>query len=197
MPFSMFHAPSEAIDPAVYHDRAGRLRDQIREPEVLKFLDTWCTNCKGRAMPSPSDIDPIDFVWAMSRMFIGDYDRDRDRFTYRVAGEEVVAVFQKFSKKGSMRGVSLGEGMAPDKAALLKKRWRPLAERGDVIFMSGTVYMIEERYGVGERLVLPLSDNGTEVTGFVGFTKCQWSLPGEPVADPHLDIWYFASDELI
>ncbi len=179
-------------DIARYHDGDVHIFDTARSSVIRRFFDYWCVRRQGRAMPKLRDMDPVDFPWALPVIYVGDYDREADAFVYRVSGEDVTDVFSRYNGRRNMRGVALGDGMPADKAALIRKRWRPVSERGDLIYMSGTVYLAAERYGVGERLVLPLSENGETVTGFVGLTVCDWMSQSFDRDLPGLDIWYVA-----
>ena len=186
----------DETDPGRYHLGDATVLDRIQDSKVRRFTDYWIGLRCGRRMPARADLDPIDIPWALSRIFVGDYDPTTKDFVYRVAGEEVVEVFRCFNGRASMRGVRLGDGMPAPSVAAIRRRWDPVGERGDILYMSGTVYSAANRLGIGERIVLPLSDDGDTVTGFCGYTICRWQDRLEWDASPSVDIWHIPCDAI-
>ncbi|WP_323797134.1 PAS domain-containing protein [Nisaea sp.] len=163
----------------------------IAEPNLRRIADYWLSKCNGRRMPSRLDIDPIDIPWALSRIFLVDYDRETEKYSYRVAGNEVEEIFSQFTKKFSMRDVNLDEMLPPGSAPIVHERWRPLAENGDIVYMSGLVYAAVERVPLGARILLPLSDREDgEPSGLIGYTECEWVQRGDGLDTTGLDIHY-------
>lgn len=147
-------------------------------------------------MPSRGDIDPVDIPWALPCFFLVAYDVAADSFRYRVAGCEIEDVFRRFTGRNSMRQVALSEMLPPDSAALVHRRWLPLAERGDIVYMTGQIYLAADRIPLGERVMLPLSDDGGQVDGFIGYTQCEWLSTFAIDSPPALDIHYIPLSEL-
>jgi len=147
-------------------------------------------------MPSRGDFDPIDIPWALPNFFLVAYDPAGDRFRYRVAGCEIEEVFRRFTGRNSMRQVELSDMLPPDSAALVHQRWMPLVERGDIIYMTGQIYLAADRIPLGERIMLPLSDDGRQVDGFIGYTQCEWLAKSAVESSPALDIHYIPLSEL-
>lgn len=185
------------IDHATYQYSAGRGLDVIAEPEVRRLADYWISKRGGRPMPARRDFDPTEIPWALSRFFLVDYDRATETYRYRVAGEEIERVFARFSGSTSMRGVTLEEMLPASSVEVVRKRWRPLVDRGDLVYMSGLIYIAAERIPIGGRIMLPLSESGdTTVTGMVGFTVCDWRRPSELARQPDLTVTYIPLDEV-
>lgn len=185
-----------ASDPGRYHRGDATVLDRIQDSKVRRFTDYWIGLRRGRRMPARADLDPVDVPWALSRIFVGDYDPATKDFIYRVSGEEVAEVFRRFNGRASMRGVRLGDGMPAPSVAAIRRRWDPVGERGDILYMAGTVYQAADRLGIGERIVMPLSDDGTTVTGFCGYTICRWHDRLEWEASPEVDVWHIPCDAI-
>ncbi len=181
---------SGADDPASFH--VGNIRDLRPSwgPKVARLFDYWTDIRNGSGFPSRLDIDPVAIAPTLSNVFLGDIDPNGPEFVYRLAGEEIVTVFNSYNGRHGFVGVKLGESLPPEKAALIRNRWRPLAENGQIIYMRGLVYLTLDRYAIGERLVLPLSTGGKGVDGFLGLTVCAWQSLEKLGHSEGLDIYY-------
>ncbi len=176
-------------DPANFLLSEGRGLSVVREPDLQRFADYWLSKRSGRSMPDRGDIDPTEIAWALSRLFIADYERETDAYRYRLAGNDIEAVFRKYLGNGSMRGVTLRDILPPENAEMVAKRWRPLDQRGDIIYMRGLVYLAAESAAVGARLLLPLgADENGLPTGVVGYTEYRWLKPEKQETLPGIDV---------
>jgi PAS domain-containing protein len=163
----------------------------IAEPNLRRIADYWLSRRNGRRMPGRIDIDPIDISWALSRIFLVDYDRETEKYSYRVAGNEIEEIFSQFTESFSMRDVNLDQVLPPESSPIVHERWRPLAENGDIVYMSGLVYAAVERIPLGARILLPLSDREDgEPSGLIGYTECEWVERGDGLDSTGLDIHY-------
>jgi hypothetical protein len=184
-------------DTARYSRSNGRGLGVLAEPGLRRFAGYWCSKRGQRLMPGRSDIDPLDVPWALSNIFLVDYEIETDTFRYRVAGAEVEEVFSRFTGSSSMRGVTLQDMLPADSVAIVRNRWRPLVENGDVVYMKGLVYQAADRVPMGARILLPLSDRDDgQVTGLVGYTVCEWFDPYDVNDPPGLDICYISVAEI-
>src|SRR3546814_15597530 len=66
--------------------KAGRLK-LLRDPELLRLLDYWRAQRRGRPMPSRKDIDPTEIPWALGRVFLVDYS-PQEGVRYRPRSEQ-------------------------------------------------------------------------------------------------------------
>lgn len=185
------------IDKANYRSSEGRGLEAIGEPEARRLADYWASKRAGRRMPRRGDIDPTEIPWALPRFFLVDYDRSAETYRYRIAGEEIERVFARRTGRSTMRGLTLEDMLPAEAAALVAKRWRPLVERGDIVYTTGLVYLPAERYPVGARILLPLSESGDgTVTGLAGFTVCAWKRAAAFSVAPGVDVTYIPLDEI-
>ncbi|MCR9220154.1 MAG: PAS domain-containing protein [Alphaproteobacteria bacterium] len=177
-------------DIAIYREDDGVGFGRIREPEVRRIAEYWAGLRNGRAMPRMKDIDPLDIPWALGGFYMGDYDAETGRFAYRIAGDNITQMFERQTKRPTMKGADFSAMFPKPSAEMVRRRWRPLGERGAIVLMTGLIYLAAERLPVGERIILPLSEDGERVTGFMGYTKVRFETPEESSDSPGLDIWY-------
>jgi len=176
-------------DPANFLSSNGVGLSIVTEPDLQRFASYWLSKRGDRLMPDRRDIDPTEIPWALSRMFIADYEREHDVYRYRLAGNDIEAVFRKYLGHASMRGATLQDILPPENAAMVAERWRPLDQRGDIIYMRGLVYLAAESAAVGARILMPLgADENGLPTGLVGFTQYRWLEPGERDSIPGVDV---------
>jgi len=176
-------------DPANFLSSNGAGLSVVAEPDVERFAFYWLSKRGDRLMPDRKDIDPTEIPWALSRMFITDYEREHDVYRYRLAGNDIEAVFRKHLGHASMRGATLQDILPPKNAAMVAKRWRPLDQRGDIVYMRGLVYLAAEGAAVGARILLPLgADENGLPTGMVGFTQYRWLGAAERESIPGVDV---------
>jgi len=148
----------------------GTLSGLVADPNLRKLFDYWRDRRQGRLIPSKDDIDPLDIGWALSRIFLLDYDSD-EGFRYRLAGDDIARVFGR----GNLKGLNLRDLVNPDRIEAIENIWRQVVDGRNVVCMKGMVYFGVDRIPIGERILLPLVDGGTDkVTGLLGMTVCEW-----------------------
>jgi len=146
--------------------------DFLRSKHVIRLFDYWCAKRAGRDMPARLDIDPIEIPWALSRIFLIDFEPPRT-FRYRLAGQEITEIFG-----AGMKGCTLEDIHSPDACERVTTRWMNLVDTRSVLCMKGLVYLPKDRIPMGERILLPLAEeDGGPVSGLVGMTVCEW-VPG-------------------
>jgi len=164
----------------------------LRDRDLWRLLDYWCSKRHGRPMPARTDIDPTEIAWALSRILLADYS-PQDGFRYRLAGEEVAAAFGR----RSMKGLAFTDFLPPERARFVEQRWLPLVRDRCVVVMSGMVYLAAERTPIGERLLLPLADSAEgPVTGVLGMTVCEWVAGNVPREVQRAQVEYIPVDQI-
>lgn len=148
----------------------------LSDPDLRRLFDYWRGKRNGRPMPAKDDIDPIEIPWALTRIFLMDYD-PAEGFRYRLAGSEISNVFGR----NNLKGLTFADILPPEGARVVAERWAPMIEQRAAISMKGLVYLAAERVPVGERVLLPLADSAEgPVTGVLGMTVCEWLSGIEP-----------------
>ncbi|HVZ02894.1 MAG TPA: PAS domain-containing protein [Dongiaceae bacterium] len=145
----------------------------IRSVELQAVARHW-QGARGRKpMPAWRDIDPVligrylRYVWAWK------YDRAADRFTGRLAGEEIDHAFGK-----SLRGADMESFYPPEGAALVMPRHRRVVNQPAFMHGAGMVFGHVGRTLVGERIIMPLSEDGAAADGIFGGTVYRPAEPG-------------------
>ncbi len=160
----------------------------IKSPALKGVARHWAEARGGRLMPGWNDIRPsrianhLPVVWAYS------YDRASDSFTGRLAGDRIEAVFGK-----SFRQTPLSEIFPPGQYEDVFLRAKRVINEPAMCRGEGLVFKQLDRYGYGERIILPLASDGVHGDGLLGCTEYH-SI--ECLYDPsveHIDEWYSLS----
>ena len=142
----------------------------VSSPDLLRLFDYWRGKRQGRPMPARRDIDPLEIGWALSRIYLMDYD-PKEGFTYRLAGTEVASVFGR----SNLKGLNLRDVVKPGRWTLIEGAWMQAVDGPSVVCMTGMVYYGVDRTSVGERLLMPLADSvDGPVNGLLGMTVTDW-----------------------
>ena len=118
------------------------------------------------------DLRPSQIGAQLPNIWAYRYDRATDAFIGRLAGDRIVRIFEK-----SFRGTPMVDLYPPsDYARLFARTKRVICE--PAFFRSeGLVFNHLDRFGVGERIMMPLADDGITGDGILGATVY------EPVRD--------------
>ena len=134
--------------------------------EALRVLATQWEAARGsRRMPAFRDIDPIGIGRHLRYVWAWKYDRAADSFTGRLAGEEIDRAFGK-----SLRGTKMTEFYTPDVYAVVFPRHRQVVTEPAFFHGTGMVFARMGYTMSGERISLPLSEDGMEGDGIIGGT---------------------------
>ena len=137
----------------------------ILSPDLQAIAQHWETARGNKRMPAWSDIDPaaigrrLRYVWAWR------YDRGTDDFICRLAGEDIVRAFGK-----SPRGKKMTEFFAPETYTAFMPWHRRVMGEPAFLHGAGKVYSRIDRNFTGERIMLPLSEDGKTGDGILGAT---------------------------
>jgi hypothetical protein len=118
-----------------------------------------------RRMPSRQDIDATRLGPVLPIIWISAYEPAAGTFRYRLAGEEVNQVWGR-----SVAGCLLSDFVLPERFAATNEAFLKVMREEMALLASGPVYRCNDRIGLGERLVLPLSNDGTTADGLIGAT---------------------------
>jgi hypothetical protein len=137
----------------------------VGEARLRRFLAYWLEKAGTRRMPRRADIDPLDFPWALPVVWLCDYEREGGRYRYRVAGEEINAVYGR-----NIAGCYLEDVIPAWGLERVRERYRNCVETPAIVHTGGRVYMAPERAYVGERLTLPLGGDDGRPAMVIGLT---------------------------
>jgi len=150
-----------------YHPPMGfqAFFDRIESEALRALARQWVAARGERPMPAWRDIDPVGIGRHLRYVWAWKYDAASDSFTGRLAGEEIDRAFGK-----SLRGMAMTEFYTPDVYGLVFPRHRRVVTEPS--FFRGTG-MVFARMGLtmeGERIGLPLSEDGARGDGIIGGT---------------------------
>jgi hypothetical protein len=160
----------------------------IVSPALKVVARHWNDARGGRRMPGWSNIKPsaiaphLPIVWSFK------YDRASDTFTSRLAGERITSIFGK-----SLRGLPMLEIYGPDEYPALFARNKKAVTEPAFMRGSGLVFRHLDRYGTGERIIVPLAEDGEHGDGIFGATEYRVSAtpPARDVLTAgEMEEWY-------
>lgn len=168
------------VEPQAVSDAQSRngssIATLVSDPDLRRLFEYWRAQRRGRLMPARKDIDPLEISWALSRIFLLDYDPDNG-LIYRLAGDNIAGVFGH----GNLKGLRLGDFLLPAQAEAIEQIFMRVIQDRCVMGMQGAVYLRAGRLPLGERLFLPLADGASgAVDGVLGMTIVQ----SKPVESP-------------
>lgn len=139
--------------------------DSIAAPELRAIAEHWNAARGSRRIPAWSQIDPaaigrhLRYVWSWK------YDRAKDSFTGRLAGEDIVRTFGK-----SPRGRPMTEFFAPEAYEIFFPWHRRVVVEPAFLRGTGLIYRRVDRNFTGERIMMPLAEDGEHGDGILGAT---------------------------
>ena len=140
-------------------------------------------------MPGWSSIKPsaiaahLPIVWAFK------YDPATDTFTRRLVGDRIVSLFAG----KSTRGGDMSEGYPADQYPAVFARNKRIVTEPALMHGRGVMFRHLRRHGSGERIMMPLADDGEHGDGIFGATEYRWSdVAPVPDASPAGEVveWY-------
>jgi len=137
----------------------------VENPGLRAVAMHWNGARGGKTMPGWAGIDPAAIAKQLPIVWSWKYDRTADRFTGRLAGEEINAIFGK-----SMRGADMREFFKDWDYDAIFARHRKVVATPCLAHGKGLVFIHAGRYGHGERVILPLADDGEHGDGIIGAT---------------------------
>ncbi len=143
--------------------------EHVRNPALRHVVSYWFDICGGRPMPARRDINPIEIRSALAQIWLCDYLSESDRFRYRLAGDEIND-FWGFNLSGKY----LDEIVPAERLASVTKKYRMATELPAIVYDRGCLSLTEEIKRNGERIILPLSDDGRTVNALLGATHRDW-----------------------
>ncbi|GGF10109.1 hypothetical protein GCM10011611_14590 [Aliidongia dinghuensis] len=168
------------------------LQTVIQSPALKLVLSHWLAARGDRPMPAWRDIDAAVIGKHLPQVWAWRYDRAEDLFIGRLAGEEIVAVLGS-----EIRGRSLPECFPTDAGQVVHDRYKAVVLGPKIMRTTGNVHMSTGRHGAGERLVLPLADDGVTGDGVLGVTEYRLNISdaralGAVIDHHHEDITFYS-----
>jgi len=147
------------------------IQTSIQSPAVKAVFAHWLNARGDRLMPAWRDIDAAAIGKYLPMVWAWRFDFTQNTFIGRLAGEEILAVLGK-----EIRGRPLEQCFPANAAAIVLERYRAVISGPQIMHTAGHVHMKTGRHGIGERIVLPLSEDGVTGDGVLGATEYRLNI---------------------
>jgi hypothetical protein len=143
-------------------------------PNLRDVAMHWNVARGAKRMPAWRDIDPTAIAPHLPIVWSWRYDRDTDTFTGRLAGDAIVEAFGR-----SPRGVRMQDFFGEKWYAQFFAKHKRIVSEPAFTYERGQVLIHAQRYGDGERIIMPLATDGLHADGIFGATEYAMS-PNTP-----------------
>lgn len=137
----------------------------IRTSAVRAVLAWWLAARRACPIPRRRQLDPVAFSKALSFVWFARWEAGRDCFVYCLAGEEINLVFGR-----SIAGKTPEDLYDAEAVRRIRGTWRRVLGEPAVCHQTGHVLRDAGTSVKGERLLLPLSDDGQSPCYVLGVT---------------------------
>ena len=137
----------------------------IASPALKDVAMHWNAVRQGRRMPRWTDIIPSRIAAHLSLVWSFKYDAARDIFTGRLVGERIARHIGK-----DFRGLSLAEAYPVDALPWVAVLFKRVVSEPALYAHAGPLFHQMGRPHPGERILLPLSEDGAAADGVLGAT---------------------------
>jgi len=154
-----------------------RFDHSIESPALRNVVRHWTEARGARLMPGWNDLKPTAIKDQLTIIWVWRFDSVSRQFIGRLAGERIESVLGV-----SIRGARMSEVFARhDYAKALARHMRVMTE--PALFRGqGLIFRHLDRFDMGERIILPLADDGEHGDGIIGVTEFE-SNYGTPPKD--------------
>ena len=143
----------------------GTFFDAIQSEPLRVLARQWAAARGDRRMPAFRDIDPVGIGRHLRYVWAWKYDRATEGFIGRLAGEEIDRAFGK-----SLRGMQMTEFYTPDVYAVVFPRHHRVVTEPGLFHGTGLVFARMGYTMGGERIAMPLAEDGRAGDGIIGGT---------------------------
>jgi len=137
----------------------------LQEPPMHEVARFWDQARAGRRFPAWRDIDPVALAAHLPILWAWRWDKTEQTFIGRLAGEAILDAMGP-----GFRGSRLQDYFANRNAATFMYRYRRVIEVPAIMANRGFVFSLIGGTGIGERIALPLAEDGEHPDGIFGAT---------------------------
>jgi hypothetical protein len=148
--------------------------DTLISPDLRAVAVHWNAARAGRAMPSWRQLQPARMAAQLTLVWTFKYDGATNRFTGRLAGDRISRGLGR-----SFRGIRLEELHPPQSLPMIQDIMERVVRDPALYHLNGILFRQKERTGTGERIMLPLAEDGAHGDGVLGASVVTY-----PFADP-------------
>lgn len=129
-------------------------------------------------MPGWSDIKPGAIAAQLPIVWSYKYNAQSGEFVGRLAGQQITSVLSR-----PFAGTSLAEIFAAEDFGWIYPTFRRVVTEPAFYLGTGRVFRHLNRYGKGERIMMPLAADGVAVDGILGATE--YAMDAVEAIDPN------------
>lgn len=137
--------------------------DKIQSPNVRHIYSVWKSKCKAGALPSRSDVDPVEFGKALPNVFLVKIQPTEPKLLLHLMGTTFEEQYGESVTGKFIEDLDFGD----DKNRILEAYDR-IIETKEPVYIWSEYEKSDGRVMHFERIALPLSDDGETVTGVLG-----------------------------
>jgi len=142
-----------------------QILDYLQEPSMREIARFWDKARGARRFPAWRDIDAVALARHLPILWAWRWDKTEQTFIGRLAGEAILdAMGQGF------RGARLQDYFAGRNAETFLERYRRVLNEPAIMVNRGFVFSLIGGHGTGERIALPLAEDGETPDGLFGAT---------------------------
>jgi Uncharacterized protein conserved in bacteria len=157
----------------------------IRSDSLRQVALHWDYARHGRKMPAWHDIQPAVIVQQLRFIWAYRYSCDSGEFIGRLAGNMIESIFGK-----SFRGTPMKELYRSFDYERLYDRAKRVVTEPALYRGEGRVFYHIERAGAGERIILPLAEDGLTGDGIMGATIYQAPNTARTAVPEESEHWF-------
>lgn len=157
----------------------------IASSDLQRVARHWDESRGTRVMPGWNDIRPSKIAAQLPMIWVYQYDREADRFIGRLAGHHIEALFGK-----SFRGTPMIEIYPPADYSRLFERAKRVTCEPALYRGEGMVFRHIDHLGQGERIMMPLANDGATGDGVFGATVYRPVWGGTADGIQERDAWF-------
>jgi hypothetical protein len=137
----------------------------LQAPALRDIAQHWNEIRGERRIPGWRDIEPLKIARHLPIVWSWRYDRDAERFTGRLIGQTVADLFGR-----SIRGVKMEDYFQGKLYDAVYARCHRVVSEPCFSRDHGNIFNYRDRFSLGERIILPLADDGKHGDGVFGAT---------------------------
>ncbi|MGE0118152.1 MAG: PAS domain-containing protein [Dongiaceae bacterium] len=135
----------------------------VKDERLRRLLAHWLERRGDDLAPPRMAIDPTAIGPILANVWMCDFLPAERRFRMRLAGEEIHRFYGRNITQCFFEDI-IASGLLDD----VMRRYLRIVEEPAAMHCSGHIYLASERSQVGERIVLPLMDDGGAITHVIG-----------------------------
>jgi hypothetical protein len=167
--------------------RFAAFEKSILSSDLKAVAAHWIEARGTKRIPSWADIRPAAIVKQLPIVWSYVYDPAEDEFIGRLGGDAITRIFDK-----NLKGIRLSELQPVLDYKRLSARAKRVMTEPALFRGHGLVFKQLDRYGQGERIIMPLSRDGISGDAIFGATDYQviGHLPSEAEEVAEVEDWF-------